>query len=75
MSGGGDGLLDAGMVIQVCEVNQGLLSVSKATATGNRVVFDSAGSYIENKSSGERSWLQEKNGMYMLRLWVKKEGF
>jgi hypothetical protein len=60
------------MVMQVCDVNQGLLSVSKATAAGNRVVFDSHGSYIENKTSGERTWLAERNGMYTLKLWVKR---
>ena len=60
------------MVVQVCDVNQGLLSVSKATAAGNRVVFDLDGSYIENKTSGERTWLKEKGGMYALRLWVKR---
>jgi len=60
------------MVMQVCDVNQGLLSVSKATAAGNRVVFDSEGSYIQNKSSGDITWLKEKGGMYTLRLWVRR---
>ena len=60
------------LVVQVCDVNQGLLSVSKATAANNRVVFDSDGSYIENKESGEVTWLEEKKGMYMLKLWVKR---
>ena len=60
------------LVVQVCDVNQGLLSVSKATAANNRVVFDSDGSYIENKDSGEITWLEEKKGMYMLKLWVRR---
>ena len=60
------------MVLQVCDVNQGLLSVSKATAAGNRVIFDDDGSYIENKVSGERTWLKKQNGMYMLKLWVER---
>ena len=60
------------MVLQVAEVNQGLLSVSKATAAGNRVIFDEARSYIENKASGEKAWLKKKNGMYVLKLWVKR---
>ena len=60
------------LCVQVCDVNQGLLSVSKATAANNRVVFDSAGSYIENKDSGEITWLEEKKGMYMLKLWVRR---
>ena len=37
---------------------------------GNRVVFDEDGSYIEDKNTGERMWLKEKDGMYMLKLWV-----
>ena len=60
------------VVLQVAEVNQGLLSVSKATAAGNRVVFDEGNSYIENKRSGVKTWLREKNGMYILKLFVKR---
>ncbi len=57
---------------QVCDVNKALLSVHKVAAKGNRIVFDSDGSYIESKGKqGERIWLTEQNGMYMLRLWVK----
>ena len=63
------------LVVQVCDVNQGLLSVSKATAANNRVVFDRDGSYIENKDSGEVTRLQEKNGMYILKLWVQRRPF
>ena len=45
---------------------------------GNRVVFDDEESYIQDKRSGEKMWMKEVGGMYMLRLWVKnkpKEGF
>ena len=63
------------LVIQVCGVNQGLLSVSKATAAHNRVVFDEEGSYILNKENGEVTWLTEKKGMYMLKLWVRRQTF
>ncbi len=57
---------------QVCEVNKALLSVQKVVAQGNRVVFDKDGSYIESKDhKGERMWMTEKNGMYMLKLWVR----
>ena len=47
------------------------IKAGKATAAGNRVIFDSDGSYIENKASGEKTWLKEKGGMYVLRLWVR----
>ena len=60
------------LVVQVCDVNQGLLSVSKATAANNRVVFDADGCYIENKDSGEITRLKEKKGMYALKLWVRR---
>ena len=57
-------------MMQVCDVNQGLLSVSKAVAAGNRVVFnppwDPEGSYIENENTGERLWLEEQGGLYVL---------
>ena len=58
---------------QVCEVNKALLGVKKMTAAGNRVVFDQDGSYIEDKRSGERMWLAEEDGMYMLTMWVNRE--
>ena len=42
------------LTAQVCEVNKGLLSVSKMTNGGSRVVFDSDGSYIEDKNTREK---------------------
>ena len=60
---------------QVCEVNKALLSVNRLVQTGNRVVFDDAGSYIEDKTTGDRMWLREQGGMYMLKMWVRGEGF
>ena len=56
---------------QVCEVNKALLSVSKAVKAGNRVVFDDEGSFIQNKETGEMTWLVEEGGMYALKVWVK----
>ena len=73
------GTTEDGMVkqitAQVCDVNKSLLSVSKAVRAGNKVVFDDEGSYIENKATGERTWLKEENGMYALKLWVKATPF
>ena len=48
------------LTAQVTEVNKALLSVSRMVQAGNTVVFDSEGSYIEHKSSGEWMPLQEK---------------
>ena len=55
---------------QVADVNKGLLSVKKIVVAGNRVVFDTQ-SYIEDKNTGERMWLTEAQGMYMLKMWVR----
>ena len=38
-----------GITTQVCDVDNPPLSVRKVVAGGNRVVFDVAGSYIEDK--------------------------
>jgi hypothetical protein len=60
------------MTIQVCDVNQGLLSVAKMVAAGNRVVFDQTGSYVESMTTGDRTWLKERGGMFIMKLWVKR---
>jgi len=42
---------------------------------GHTVVFDKEGSYIWDKSSGEVMNLEEVNGMFMLKAWVKSSTF
>ena len=42
-----------GVVAQVCAVNKSLMSVSKIAGKGNRVVFDDAGSYIEDNPESQ----------------------
>ena len=67
--------LERRVTAQVADVNKALLSVKKIVAAGNRVVFDEE-SYIEDKGTGDRTWLHEAGGMYMLRMWVQHgEGF
>ena len=61
-----------GMVLQVADVNQALLSVSKAMRAGNKVVFDDADTYIECKRNGQKTWMKEKNGMFIMKLWVRR---
>ena len=58
---------------QVCDVNKALLSVKKILTAGNRVVFDESGSYIEDKGTGDKMWMKEVNGMYMLKMWVRAQ--
>ena len=55
-------------------MNKGLLAVKKACKAGNRVVFDESGSYIEDKCSREKTWFEEKDGIYTLSLWVRRDG-
>ena len=62
-----------GVVAQVCDVNQTLMSVSKMTRKGNRVVFDEAGSYVEDKATGVKTWMTEEGGMYSLKMWVSRK--
>jgi len=38
-------------------------------------VFAASGSYVEDETAGETMELVEKGGMYMLKLWVKAQGF
>ena len=56
----------------VTEVNKALLSVSRMVSAGNRVVFDSDGSYIEHKASGDWTPLEEKRRIYILKVWIPR---
>ena len=62
-----------GVTAQICAVNKNLMSVSKITAHGNRVIFDDEGSYIEDKETGEKTWMHRVQGMYMLEMWVSRK--
>ena len=70
-----DGGVMRHMKAQVCDVNKALLSVHRAVQAGNRVVFSASGSFVQDEQTGERMPLEEKGGMYMLKLWVKAQGF
>ena len=54
----------------MCNVSKALGSVSQMCQTGHRVVFnppwDPEGSYIEYIDIGERIWLEEQGGLYVL---------
>lgn len=59
------------LTMQVCEVNKALMSVTKISKTGHRVVFDDDWSFIEHKGTGHRTTLKQEGGVYTLDLWVK----
>lgn len=58
------------LTAQVAGVNKALLSVSKVVKASNRVVFDGEGCYIEDKKTGDKMWLRESGGMFMLKMWA-----
>eukprot|EP00973_Karenia_brevis_P052565 7302161-Karenia_brevis.AAC.1 len=62
------------MKFQVADVTKPLASVTRICQAGHRVVFDSNGSFIEDKQSGHREWLREVNGQYVLDAWVMPAG-
>ena len=45
-----------------------LTAVSAIVDEGNRVVFESAGSYIENLATGQKIPMHRKNNVFMLQL-------
>ena len=54
------------MNFQVTDCKKPLASVSKIVDKGNRVVFDSDGSYIQNKVTGEMMKLERERGTYIM---------
>ena len=58
------------MSFTVCAVTKALGSVSQMCKAGNKVVFNPPwhpdGSYIEHEETGERLWLEEQGGLYVL---------
>ena len=63
------------MKFQVTQVHKTLGSVSKMVRNGNKIVFDQDGSYIENRRTGDRLWLREDNGVFVLDVLVAPPGW
>ena len=61
------------MTAQVTSVNKALLSVSKLAGKGCRTVFEKGNSYIENTTTGDWIPLEERHGMYFIKMWIGKE--
>ena len=60
---------------QVTDVNQPLLSVREMLETGHRVVFDSDGSYIQDKDTSEVMPIGDDGKMYIMKVYCRKSGF
>ena len=62
------------MSFTVCSVTKASGSVSQMCKAGNKVVFNPPwspeGSYIEHEQTGERLWLEEQGGLYVLQVKV-----
>eukprot|EP00974_Lingulodinium_polyedra_P028227 2724474-Lingulodinium_polyedra.AAC.1 len=65
------------MKFQVAPVNKPLGSVRRIVQQGNKVVFsdDGEGSYIEHRATGQRTALTERNGVYVLNVWMPTSSF
>ena len=62
------------VTIQVASVNKARGSVSKMVKNGNRVVFDTSGSHIENKMTKDILWLRDRDGVYFVDMMVAPPG-
>ena len=62
------------IVAQVVEVSQPLLSVRKCVRAGNRVVFDPDGSYVEDITTGARTWMVDDGNLWSIKMWVARSG-
>ena len=60
------------LTFQISEVTKPLGSVKRMCEVGNQVVFDDGGSYIINKATGKKTWLEEKNGIYVMKVKISK---
>ena len=60
------------MSMQVCDVTKPLGSARAMMRAGNRVVWDSDGSYIRNKSSGVVTKIEDRDGSFQFDIWVPR---
>ena len=54
------------LLFQIAPVEKPLISVAQLGRTGNRVVLDGAGGYIENVRSGQRMNIVKEGNVYTL---------
>ena len=60
------------MTAEVTDVSKALLSVAKIVKAGNRVVFAQGDCYIEDVATKSRIPIEERNGAYVLKLWINR---
>jgi hypothetical protein len=59
------------MRFTVMDVRRPIASVSRMVRSGHKVVFDDL-SYIQNKTTGEKIRIFERNGVYTLPAWLEE---
>ena len=67
-----DGWMPFAIKAQVAGVKSALGSVHHMIKNGNQVVFDSQGSYVRNKQTGQILEIQNRDGSFELDLWVQE---
>ena len=70
LRGFGDDYGAMGLTMQITDVTKPLLSVREMVKANQRVVFDSNGSYSENKATGRKQYFKDKQGSYVLEMWL-----
>ena len=58
------------MEFKVGNVNKVLIAAKDLCRAGNKVVLDGSESYIEDKQTGARTKVYEKNNTYMIPLFI-----
>ena len=53
-------------------MNKFLAAASRICEANNRVVLDDEGSYVENKTTGQKTKVNKVDGTYRFRIWIKK---
>lgn len=61
-----------GMRFQKTDVRKPLGSISRICEAGHRVNFEKNNNYIEDRVTGDRVFLREENGLYILDAWIPK---
>ena len=60
------------MTFQVADVTKPLGAVRAMLAAGNKVVFESGNSYIQDKTRTMRTPIEERNGAFVFDIWRPK---
>ncbi len=55
----------------MADITKPLGSVKKMLKAGNRVVFESSGSYVQNISTGRKTPIHERHGTFAMDLWIQ----